>query len=232
MRFASEYDKSVVAVQEAAKTRDRVYQYVTPALDSIAATEEYMPENHLFYVKEMARLKERRKDDKPFNVFRLKDGGHALPPDKNGKPGKLGIPIFEANEVAMIKKPYKEYEADLKKLIGQIERDNPKKVIVVGEIDIYEEKIREIAKKTKEMTIEMTGTDEVTNAYVQPGLYELTSMEFKYQRQIKVEIDAIKQDWSKAIENSGTHRQRRTGLEATLKKLEAAAPARKDEEKP
>jgi hypothetical protein len=206
MRFASEYDKSVVAVQEAAKARDRVYRHVKPALDSIVATEKFMPENHLFYLAQLKRLREERseqdkKDDKPFKVFRLKNGGTALPIED----GNLGKPDFEANEVAMIKKPFKEYEADYKGL--------------VKEIDVYEGKLQKVAILTQNITAETTGTNK-SNEYVNPGLYELKSMEFKYQGQIKVEIDAIKQDRSEAIGSSGTLRLRRSGLEATLKKLQ------------
>lgn len=219
VRFASEYDKSVVAVQEAAKSRDRIYRHVKPALDLIADTENYVWENHRFYVKEMARVKELRsdqdkKDAKPFKVFRLKDGGTALAVTKAGN---LGIPIFEPNEVAKIEKPYKEYKADHEALLKELE--------------VYDGKMQKVADLIKKITFDMTGTDEVTNAYIQPGLPDMTSMEFKYQRQIKVEIDAIKQDWSKAIESSGTFRLRRIGLEKTLEMHEAPPVPRKDNKK-
>src|SRR5882672_3819896 len=110
MRFASDYDKSVVAVQEAGATRDRAYRYVEPALESNAVTEKYLPENHLFYWKEKTRLRNERSDEDKkteFKVRRLKNAGHALTP----KDGDLGTPEFEDEAIAMIKKPYLEYKA-------------------------------------------------------------------------------------------------------------------------
>ena len=71
----------------------------------------------------------------------------------------------------------------------------------------------------------MTGTDE-TNKYVQPGLYQLIDLEFKFQTEIKNEIDDIKPNESKSIEQSRLYQYRRADLEATLQKS-VAPPATK-----
>jgi hypothetical protein len=205
-RFASEYDKSVVAVQEAGIARDRAYQYVKPALESIANTEKYLPDNHLYYCEELARLRRERtdaekKDEKGFKVFRLKDAGHALRPEDK----ELGRPEKMLDEVAMIKKPYDEYKADLDAIFKQL--------------DAQEKKIREIADKTEKITTDLTGTSEIGKV-VNPGLYALNDMEFKFQKQLQTEIDDIKPFWSKALEQANSHRLRRMNLEETLKKLQ------------
>jgi hypothetical protein len=209
VRFASEYDKSVVAVQEAGATRDRAYRHVKPALESVVGTEKYLWENHLFYRKELARLHNERSDDKKkdeFKVFRLKDAGHALPIGD----GELGRPEFELDDVGMIKKPFKEYQADLES--------------IAKEIAVYQGKIREVSDKTGKITVDLTGTNE-KGEYLQPGLYALEKLEFKYQEQLKVEIDDIKPNWSKALERAGGLRLRRVGLEENLRKLQQPPPA-------
>jgi hypothetical protein len=203
-RFPSEYDKSVVAVQEAAATRDRAYRHVKPALDEIAAIENYLPENHLYYWEQKTRLANGDKD-KEFKVYRLKDAGHFVKPGT----GELGVPEFEVDEVAMIKKPRKEYEADL--------------AAVYKEIAKYEDMNRKISEKTRLITLDMTGTNEL-GKYVQPGLYALNALEFKYQEQLKIEIDDIKPYWSKALERASGLRERRAGLEESLRKLQQPPP--------
>jgi hypothetical protein len=209
LRFASDYDKSVVAVQEAGATRDRAYRHVKPALESIARTENYLPDNHLFYWKEMERLRkersdEEKKDNMGFRVKRLKEAGHALNADEDGL--RLGTPIFDDDEVALIKKPYDEYKADL--------------TVLFKRIDKYNNEIREIADKTQAITEDLNGTNKLGKS-VKPGLYALNDLEFQYQKQLKIEIDDIKPFWSKAIEQAGSHRYRRIDLERRLMELKA-----------
>jgi hypothetical protein len=202
---ASEYDKSQAAAVEASNTRNRTYAHVKPAIDSIRATEPFLPGNTLFYRSELLRLKEA--PDK-IEVRRLKDAGNKLDtPDNN-----LGKPVPEDKVLEMVSKSYKAYEADRKKLFE--------------EIDTVEAEIRKITNTTKKLTEQLTGTDEA-NKYVQPGLYQLIDLEFKYQGQIKSEIDDMKPNWSKAIEQSRLFQYRRADLEATLEKLQGPLPPAK-----
>jgi hypothetical protein len=207
--LASEYDKSHAAVVEAGKTRDRTYAHVKPAIESIRATEPFLPYNHLFYMSELSRLRE---SPDAIQVRRLQQAGNVLEPIG----GPLAKPVPEEKVLDGITKSYKAYLADLRKLIGHI--DPKTKEVVLGEIDEVEKKIRAIVNDTKKITVELTGTDEA-NKYVQPGLYRLIDLEFKAQEQIKSEIDDIKPSWSKAIEDARLYQDRRRGLEATLEKL-------------
>jgi hypothetical protein len=202
----SEYDKSLAAATEAAKTRDRTYAHVQPAIDSIRAAEPFLPYNTLFYRSELNRL--RHSEDK-IEVRRLKDGGNF--PDT-----PLGKPAPEDKALEMVTKSYKEYQADLRKLIGHV--DPKSKEETPGQIDDVEKEIRKIVNDTKRFTALLTGTDEA-NKYVQPGLHQLIDLEFKYQEQIKTEIHDIKPSWSKAIGESRLLQYRRADLEATLEKL-------------
>ena len=197
---ASEFDKSLAAVTEAAKTRDRTYAFVQPAIDSIRATEPYLPYNHLFYLSEMNRL--RQSLDK-IEVRRLQKRGNF--PDS-----ALGKPAPEDKALEAVTKSFTAYQSDLKKL----DEENAE----------LEKKIREIVSLTNQFPKLMTGTDEA-NKYVQPGLHQLIDLEFKHQEQIKTEIDAIKPNWSNAIKLSRDYQYRRADLEATLEKLKGPARA-------
>ena len=84
--------------------------------------------------------------------------------------------------------------------------------------------MQKIAAKTRDITEQLTGTDDagIRKNY---GLYQLVDLEFTYQGKIKLEIDDIKPHWSKAIEQARLFGYRREDLEATLKKLHALQPA-------
>lgn len=207
VRHASAYDKSVVALKEAARTRDGMYTFVKPALDSIRDTEPFLHHNHLHYLAEMKRLRE--SPDK-IEVRRLKDGGLWLDVP-------LGKPVpDDAKVVSEVSKSFRVYQVDLKK--------------VNDEITKLEEEIRIQVNETKKFTAELTGTDE-KNKYVEPGIYNLTDREFKAQTQLKIEIDYIKPHWSKAIEQANLYMFRRVDLEATLLKLKGPPPAPKVDKK-
>ena len=206
VRHASEYDKSVVALTEATKTRDRLYAHVKPALDSIYETEPYLPNNHRHYQAELKKLRE--SPDK-LEVKRLKDGGLMLTIPN-------GLPESDAEPVKGVSKSYKTYIAELKGLNAEIEK--------------VDEENRKKISETKRFVAELTGTDEA-NKYVQPGLYQLIDREFKAQLQLRTEIDDIKPNWSKAIEQARLYLFRRADLEATLQKLKGPPPAPKIDKK-
>ena len=201
VRHASEYDKSVVALEQAVRARNLLFTHVKPALESIEKNEPFVYENHLHYLAEMKRLRE--SPDK-IEVKRLKDGGLFLE-----VPG-VGRPISDdAKKIDEVSKSFRVYQGDLKKLDQELKK--------------LEDEINVKVRETREFTKELTGTDEL-NKYVHPGLYQLHDREFKAQSQLKVEIDELKPYWSQSIEQARQHRIRRTDLESTLKKLKDAMP--------
>ena len=218
---ASDYDISRAVVVEAGKNRDRMYAVVKPEIDSIRANEQYQSTNHLFYQAEMRRLRESSDE---IQVRRLLKLGVEF----EIKGNDLSRPAIDANVVANLTKSYKAYQQELWNLMGHV--DDKGKPLIVGEIDKVEVKIRELANETKKVTSELTGTDEA-NKVVHPGLYHLTDREFKYQEQIKKEIDEIKPEWSKAIEQARLFQFRRADLEATLTKLKGELPPPKNDKK-
>ncbi len=209
VRHASEYDKSFAAVQDAARVRDRTYVAVKPTIDSIRTAEPYLATNTLFYAAELRRLREATEK---IIVNRNQGAGAVLDVPVLGKPVPEAMPVDNVNE------SHATYVANLKKIIGEKHHVTKKKTD--GEIDGVEQEIRKVVNDTKELTFQLTGTDE-NNKYVQPGLYQLTDLEFRTQSQLKLEIDEIKPHWSKAIEQSRLYRFRYNDLTATLKKLQA-----------
>ena len=212
---ASDYDISRAVLVEAGKNRDRMYAVVKPEIDSIRANEQYLAGNYLFYQAEMRRLRE---SSDAIEVRRLLKPGVEF----EVKGNDLTKPAINADVVAALTKSYKAYRQDLWNLMGHV--DDKGNVLVKGEIDKVDEKIRDLANETKKITAQLTGTDEA-NKIIYPGLYQLTDREFQYQVQIKKEIEEIKPEWSKAIEQARLYNFRRADLEATLKKLKADMPA-------
>ncbi|MSU79303.1 MAG: hypothetical protein EXS16_14575 [Gemmataceae bacterium] len=206
VRYASVYDKSEAAVVAAARMRDHNYIYVKPAIDALQATMPHLPNNHLHYRQELEKLKT---GEGPLVVRRLAKGGV----DTLDK-AIVGKPVLEDEDQAIksITQSYKTYEKDYQKLFK--------------EIDAVDAEVRDIVTKTKQITMEMTGTDD-TNKYIKPGLYQLTDLEFKAQGLIKTEVDDIKPNWSKAVEQARLFQYRRVDLEASLEKLKTQPPAPK-----
>ena len=197
IRYASEHDKSTAALKEAVRLRDLTYIYVKPAMDELRQGEHFLWQNHLYFV---AQLKEMRESPDTFDVRRFQPLGLKIEPSFRD----LGKPELEAAKVDGVNKSKKTYEAELKKLRA--------------EIATVEEQSRKVLILTKRFTAELTGTDD-NNKYVQPGLYQLTDVEFKTQSELKVAIEAIKPDWSKAVEQARLFMARRGDLEETLSKL-------------
>lgn len=199
VRHASIIDKSLAAAKAAHESRDRTYAEVLPAIERVRKAEPYLPTNHLHYLAEIQRLRTGGK----IEVKRLKAAGMVVDPEP------LGKPVYDDNAVDAIKKSNNEYETDL--------------IAVYKEVDGVESEVRDIVQKTRKFTAELTGTDE-NNMYVQPGLYQLIELEFKAQTQLRTEIEDIKPNWSKAIEQSRLYGYRRADLEATLQKLKGPMP--------
>jgi DNA-binding XRE family transcriptional regulator len=196
-RRASELDKSQAALVMAAHYRDLAYLEVKPSIDAMLETEPYLAANHLQFV---AKQKELRQAEGKLEIKRLKDAGLVVPTP-------LSPPEFGA-VVDMVDKSLRTYEQESKQL-----RDDKAKI---------GEEIRGIQTKTKEITAQLTGTDE-KNKYVQPGLYQLVDLEYQAQVQIKIETEQIKPQWSKAIEQAKLFRIRYDDLQSTMQRLEAPA---------
>jgi hypothetical protein len=206
VRHASVFDRSTAAYTLALDSRNRTYAAVQPAIDALRKAEPFLPENHLYYVAELKRLKDAT--DK-IEVKRLKDGGVTLDVPTYGKP------VLEDAALANITKSSVVYQKELDELFK--------------EIDVLDKDIKKVVEATKLFTTQLTGTDE-NNKYIQPGLYQLVDLEYKAQTQLKVEMEEIKPNWSKAIEQARLYRYRRGDLESTLQKLRPA-PAVKDGKK-
>jgi hypothetical protein len=203
IRHASIYDKSQAALTEAAKTRDVAYSYVKPALVSLRATEPYLADNHLYYTAELKKL---RDATDPIEVKRLQNAGQLKLDGDN----TLGKPLTDAAALKGITKSIQAYNADLKK--------------VVGDIDVVELDIRKKVEEIKAFTGQLTGTDEA-NKYFQPGLYQLIDLEYKAQQEIKKEMADVTKPKEKAMEDARLYRIRRIDLQETLDSLKAIAPA-------
>jgi hypothetical protein len=203
VRYASEYDKSTATATRAARNRDLAFVFVKPALDTLRETEPHLAANHLYFTAKLAELKDA---NVPIQVKRLANAGLKVDTP-------LSKPDFDA-AVEGVDQSLATYSSQRKKLLE--------------DIDKVESEVRTIATKTKKITGDLTGTDD-GNKYVQPGLYQLTDLEYKTQVQLKVEIDQLKPHWSEAIEHARLYRDRYDGLLATLKKLQAVAP--KDDKK-
>jgi hypothetical protein len=231
--YASEYDRSLAALTDAGRTRDRVYAQVQPAIDSVRSAEPFLSDNHLFYVAQKKRLMESKT---PIEVRRLKNGGLTLE-------APLGKPIPEQNVVALtfhdastdmkgnievkdrtefLTKSLEMYAEDLKVLLGHI--DPKTKKVTKGKIDLIEEEIQGIVERTQEYTYQLTGKNKL-DEYEQPGLYKLFDLEFDAQTRIKKEQDDIKPYWSQAIEKARLLRYRKLDLEAQRDKLLEGLPA-------
>ncbi len=200
VRHASEYDKSVAALKEAMRTRDALYVYVKPQLEAIRETEPALPHNHLHYRAELERINKSTDD---IVVSRLKEGGLGMGLDQFGKPAT------EDQPVKGLGKSYESAKVEWKSINSEIAK--------------VDKESEETVAKTRAFTADLTGTDEL-NKYVHPGLYTLIDLEYKAQTQLKSEMEAIKPHWSKAIEQARLFVYRRTDLEATLQKLQGAAP--------
>jgi hypothetical protein len=199
-RIASEYDKSVAALLEAAANRDRTYIFVKPALDRIADTEPSLPFNHLHYMTLIDRV---RNSPDNIEVHRFKDSGLEITRPIIGKP------IPEDTAVAKLTKSYKSYDADLTEINTEIKKiDDESKVKI---------------KETQKFVRDLTGQDP-GKVQIEPGLYQLLDQEFKAQTQLKTEIDELKPYWSKATEQARLYIYRLSDLEATLQKLKAPPP--------
>jgi hypothetical protein len=196
-RIASEYDKSVVAFNDAVKMRDHALAVVPAAQAALRAAEAQFPANHLYYVAELKRL---QTAPEPIEVKAI---GSALALDKAGK---LGKPVLDT-KVDEVTKSYQAYLGDLKK--------------TYADIDAVEADLREVVEKSKKLTFQLTGKDDAGKK-VQHGLYDLIDIEYRTQTRLKEEREYLRPIWSQALNEAQGFAQRRGNLELTLERLKKA----------
>jgi len=195
-RVASEIDKRVATLRQAAKARDLVVPAIAKNHNAWRRAAEQFPKNHLFYAAELARL---NGDPNPIDIKNIQYLGG----DPVLEPAGLGAPKL-TDPVPGINKSYKAYEADLKK--------------VMQEIEVESKGILKWTTDAQKITFALTGKDDKGNK-VKAGLYELLEREFEEQRQAKYEKDYLQPNWARALEESELFRERREILEETLSRL-------------
>jgi hypothetical protein len=208
-RVPSELDKRIAALTESMKAADLVYPdprtYPDPgkkpldplkiAQDNLANAQKRFADNHLFYTRELARL---RLDPNPIDIKGVK-----LPSNPALDSPTIGKPVLdEANPD--IDQSWAKYVADLHDKQKEIKK-------VSDDID------KEIAEQKK---ITLWLNDDVRDKeIVKKGLYTLLKEETDLQTQIKFERDYIQPQWVEALETLSIHKERRIRLEKRLDEL-------------
>jgi uncharacterized coiled-coil protein SlyX len=199
VRVPSQYDTSVVIFNDAVAGRNLIVPGVAPAEESLREIEPRFPQNHLFYVAELNKL---RSDDGPVDVKTIKADG--IPTDTPGKP--FGKPIPE-EKVDGLNKSLAGYKKELDEEMAKLKG--------------LQDKITDWAKQDAEITLTLTGKDE-TGKKDRHGLYELVAQEFAMQQQHKKEREYLLPLWATEVEKARRFGARRGDLEATLAGLERA----------
>jgi hypothetical protein len=199
-RIPSEYDKRAAAFKEAITARDIAVTALVPARLALREAQERFPQNHLFYEKELVRL---RSATEPIEVKAIAKDAGPIVLDTPGKP--LGVPVFD-KKIEGITKSLDAYAADLKKINADIDNE-------VKEIRAWTEKARTI-------TILLDGKDDTGKAAPNTvGIYALLEGEKKAQDQARFEKDYLQPIWANARRDAETFVSRRAGLEQTLNEL-------------
>lgn len=201
LRVPSEIDKRTAAVLEAARAKEMAMGTLKTAQAAWADVEPRYWQNHVWYTKELAKL---RSDPNPFDAANpVKEVKFVVgvvqvdtPPDK----ARTGKPVLE-NPVPAILKSYDRYVEDLK--------------LKQAEIDKVEVSIKQLAAKERDITFKLTGKDD-TGAMVKIGLYALIVDEKKTQEQLKFETDYLQPLWVEALDRAELFYERRERLERTL----------------
>lgn len=195
-KIASEYDKSAAALKQAVRVRDLVYPAVKPARDALRDAESQFPQNHLFYVQELKKL---RDSTDPIEVRELK-----TEPDPKGK--VTGKPVFDA-KLEGLDKSLVAYAMEL-----QTAKEEAVKV---------EEEITDVLKETQKVTFQLTGKDD-SGKQVTYGLYDLVDAEYKALTRARQEKDELKPIWAQSLEEARLYTVRRNALEQRVRQLEKA----------
>jgi hypothetical protein len=192
-RVASEYDKRAAALKEAAKARDIAFARVKPAQDALRDAQQRFAGNHLVYLDKLDKL---RNAIGALEVKEIKYNKDGVVLDTPGK--VTGLPVFEL-KVDGIEKSYSAYQADLKKINGEID---------------------DTVKETRKWTEALEAiSDQLLGKNGAPGLYALLEDEKKAQDQAFFEKEYLQPRWARALEEAELFMSRRVGLEQTLQGL-------------
>lgn len=199
-RIASEFDKSVVVLNEAAVLRDRALVRVPPAQAALREAENQFPRNRLWYVAELTKL---RTGQEPIEVKAVEG------PVTLDTPGKaIGKPVLDTT-IEGVTKSHQAYLAELKQTQQQIDK--------------VEQEIRDVIESANKLTYQLTGKDDA-GMKVQHGLYDLIDIEYQTQKRLKEERTYLQPQWAQTVQEARTFAQRRAGLEAILSRIEKSRP--------
>lgn len=197
-RVPSEIDKRAAALEEAYKGLALVVPELKPAQEQLRAAEGRFGPNHLYYVKELARLRRDQKPIKPVKEIKMKDGRPVLDVPV------IGRPEYDKDD-SLIAKSYQSYRGDLGALRGEIKK--------------VEEEIAALVSQEKELTLKLIGEKDDMGKVVRPGLYELKEIERRRATQVQFEIDYLKPRWLDTLNEAQSFRERRVDLEETLEAI-------------
>jgi hypothetical protein len=199
-RIPSEYDKRAAVFREAVKARDIAMSGYVATRAALREAQERFPENHLYYEKELARL---RSSTEPIEVKAISKEAGPIVLDTPGKP--IGVPVLD-KKIEGITKSYEAYAADLKRI--NMEIDNEVK------------QIRAWTEKARVITILLDGKDDTGKVAPNTvGIYALLEGEKKAQDQARFEKDYLQPIWAKARERAEIFVDIRASLEDTLNQL-------------
>jgi hypothetical protein len=198
VRIPSEYDKSVAALKQAVRARDLVLPAVKPAELLLADAESHYPQNHLFYVQQVQRL---RDSAEPIEIKAIKTPN--LPLD-NGK--QTGKPILE-DKIDGLDKSLVRYGEDLEK----VKEENVK----------VQKEINALVDQSQQLTYLLTGKNNAGERETF-GLYEMVDAEYGALTAARREKEELKPSWADTLEEARRYKQRRVGLEKTLDRLKKA----------
>jgi len=196
-RVASELDKRVAALHELYRARDRHAPAIRPALEALADTMERYPQNHLYYAKELEKVRSSPDAIQPKGIKWSKDG---IVLDTPGK--VIGKAVLD-QPIEGIDKSLKVYREELKKVQGEIDKVSPE--------------ISKVVKQADEITIQLYGTkDEKTNESIDIGLYEVLELERVLQDKLAAEKEYLTPVYVDAQRRVEGYRDRYQSMKKTL----------------
>lgn len=195
-RVSSEFDKRVVAVNQANSASELVDSAAKSAQKNLREAENSFGANHLFYNQELKALQD-RSGELDIKGVTFKDGKIELEGKANSKP-------VLSEKIAGINKSYKSYEAELKTLQSKIDQEN--------------KDIHEWTDKLKEITFDLTGKDD-TGKKVKTGLYDLMNAEKDAQDNALTEREYLRPHWARALEEAELFRARDVRMQQRLDEL-------------
>lgn len=202
VRVPSEIDKRSAAVKEAQNAITLVYPAILPARNLLTEASPRFPENHLWYLAEIERLRN-APDTIDIKEVKFQNGNPVL--DTPGKP--IGKPVLE-ELVPNVNKSNKVFQEDLKMVL-----DNMSEVTkAIGKLIEQEEQLTQLLNGYTQGKMKKT------------GLLELVDREYQAQVAAKFEMEYLRPMWAGALEEASNFRERRDRLQSTLDRLGKPRP--------